>query len=76
MHIRPKNYLNFQQLFLLKTNERQLKNSDISGTLYTLRIQYSYTQTQCEDGARDASVLRLTPVTSKKYRESYIAYVT
>ena len=34
-------------------NGGQLKNPDISGALYTLRIQYSYTQTQCEDGARD-----------------------
>ena len=37
--------------------ESQLKNRDISGALYTLRIQYSYTQTQCEDGARDVMVL-------------------
>ena len=28
-------------------------NPDISGALYTLRIQYKYTQTQFEDGARD-----------------------
>ena len=35
----------------------QLKNPGISGALYTLRIQYSYTQTQCEDGARDVRVL-------------------
>ena len=26
-------------------NASQLKNPDISGALYTLRIQYSYTQT-------------------------------
>ena len=38
-------------------NGSQLKNPDISGALYTLRIQYSYTQTQCEDGARDVRVL-------------------
>ena len=25
----------------------------ISGALFTLRIQYEYTQTQCDDGARD-----------------------
>ena len=36
----------------------QLKNPDISGALYILRIQYSYTQTQCEDGARDVRVLQ------------------
>ena len=38
-------------------NRSQLKNPDISGTIYTLRIQYSFTQTQCEDGARDVRVL-------------------
>jgi len=38
-------------------NGSQLKNPDISGALYTLRIQYSYTQTKCEDGARDVRVL-------------------
>ena len=45
-------------------NGSQLKNPDFSGALSTLRIQYSYTQTQCEDGARDVRVLLLTPVTS------------
>ena len=40
-----------------QNNGSQLKNPDISGAPYTLRIQYSYTQTQCEDGARDARVL-------------------
>ena len=39
--------------FLLTSNRGQLKNPDISGTLYTLRIQYWFTQTQNEDGARD-----------------------
>ena len=38
-------------------NGSQLKNPDISGALYILRIQYSYTQTQCEDGARDVRIL-------------------
>ena len=38
-------------------NRGQLKNRDISGALYTLRIQYLDTQTQCEDGARDIRVL-------------------
>ena len=46
----------------IKTNGSQFKNPDISGALYTLRIQYSYTQTQCEDGARDVRVLLMTPV--------------
>ena len=39
------------------TNGSQLKNPDISGALYTLRIQYSYAGTQCEDGARGVRVL-------------------
>ena len=40
------------------SNGGQLKNPDIFGALYTLRIQYKYTtQTQCEDGARDVKVL-------------------
>ena len=39
--------------FFLKLNGSQLKNPDI----------YSYTQTQCEDGARDVRVLKLTLVT-------------
>ena len=43
--------------FIMRNNGSQLKNSDISGALYTLRIQYLYTQTQCEDGARDVRVL-------------------
>ena len=38
-------------------NGSQLENLDISGALLTLRIQYSYTQTQYEDGARDVRVL-------------------
>ena len=46
----------------VKSNGSQLKNPDISGAIYTLRIQYSYTQTQCDDGARDVRVLELTPV--------------
>ena len=41
----------------LVNNGSQLKNPDISGAFYTFRIQYSYTQTQCEDGARDVRVL-------------------
>ena len=40
------------------SNGGQLKNPDIFGALYTLRIQYKYTtQTQCEDSARDVKVL-------------------
>ena len=45
-------------------NGSVLKNPEISGALYTLRIQYKYTQIQCEDGARDFRVLEYTPVTS------------
>ena len=43
-------------------NGSQLKNLDISGALYTLGIQYKYTQTQREDGARDFRLLKFTPV--------------
>ena len=39
------------------SNGSVLKNPEISGALYTLRIQYKYTQIQCEDGARDFRVL-------------------
>ena len=35
------------------------------GAPYTFRIQYWYTQTQCEDGARDVRVLKLTLVIIK-----------
>ena len=38
-------------------NMSQLKNPDTFGAPYTFRIQYWYTQTQCEDGARDFRVL-------------------
>ena len=34
----------------------------MSGALHTLRIQFSYSQTQCEVGARDVRVLKLTHV--------------
>ena len=37
-------------------NRGQFKNPDIFGALYTLRIKYKYTRTQCEDGARDVMV--------------------
>ena len=39
----------------LTNNGSHLKNPDISDALYTLKIQFSYTQ--CEDGARDVRVL-------------------
>ena len=47
-----------------------MKNPDISGALFTLRIQYYYTQTECEDGARDVRVLLLTPVMSHLYESN------
>ena len=53
------------------TNGSQFKNPDISGALYTFRIQFEYTQSQCEDGARDLRVLLRIPVTySIAYRNS------
>ena len=42
----------------------QLKNPAISGALFTLRLRYKYTQTQCEEGARDFRILQLTPFSS------------
>ena len=48
--------------YYLAYNGSQLKNPDISGALYKLKIQYSYTRTQCEDGDRDIRVLKLTSV--------------
>ena len=45
-------------IFLLSiSNGSQLNNPNISGALYTLRFQYSYTQSQCEDGVRDVRIL-------------------
>ena len=41
---------------LLICNGSQLMNPDISGALYTLRIQHKYTHTQCKDGAREVRV--------------------
>ena len=46
-----------QREMSISNNGSQLKDPDISGALCTSRIQYSYTQTQCEDGARDIRVL-------------------
>ena len=34
-----------------------LINADISGALFTLRIQYEYTQIQCKEGARYVTVV-------------------
>ena len=48
-------FICLRQVFIY--NRSQLKNPDISGAHYTLRIQYNYTRTQCEDGARDDRVL-------------------
>ena len=42
---------------LYEGNGSQLKNPDISGALYTLGIQFKYTQIQFEDDARDVRVL-------------------
>ena len=44
-------------MILYPSNRGHLKNPDTSGALYTLKIQYKYTQTLCEDGARDVRVL-------------------
>ena len=70
-HVQPKHitssnldtFINDGIVSISKCNGSQLKKPDISGALFTLRIQYSYTQTQCEDGARAVRVLQQTPVT-------------
>jgi len=38
-------------------NRGKLKNPYIFGALFTLKIPFKYTQTQCEDGARAVRVL-------------------
>ena len=35
-----------------------LINADIPGAPFTLRIQYEYTQTQCEEGARQVNNIK------------------
>ena len=32
------------------------KEIDFTGALFTLRIQYEYTQTQCKEGASDVNI--------------------
>ena len=38
-----------------RRHENPSMNIDITGALFTLRIQYEYTQTQCKEGASDAN---------------------
>ena len=38
------------------------KNVDISGALFLLRIQFKFTQTQCEEGTRDVNINWVTMV--------------
>ena len=52
---------------VVSPNGSQFKNPDISGAPYTFRIKYWYTQTQCENGARDVRVLLLTPVSLVRF---------
>ena len=37
----------------------------ISGALFTLRIQHEYTQTQCDEGARDGIVIWYMGISGK-----------
>ena len=39
----------------------------ISGALFTLRIQYEYTQTQCDEGARDGNDIRYMGIINNIY---------
>ena len=43
-------------------NQFNPNNVDISGALFILRIQYKFTQTQYEEGARDVNVIWVTVV--------------
>ena len=44
----------FKKIGLNLTNNPHIPNIDaISGSLFTLRIQYKRPQTQCDEGARD-----------------------
>ena len=43
-----------KKYFFYQTNNPHIPNIDaISGALYTLRSQYKYTQTHCDEGVRD-----------------------
>ena len=66
------NHLKYWHHLQLPNNRGQLKNSDISSALYTLRIHYQYTQTQCEDGTRDVRVLELIAVSYKQIEASEV----
>ena len=56
-------------------NRGQLKDPDISGALDTLRIQYYYSQTQCEDGARDVRVFLIDSRSSSILRWLRVYFV-
>ena len=43
-------------------NRRSRNIFHISGALFTLKIQYKYAQTQCEEGARDVNKMWVTVV--------------
>ena len=45
-----------------KSNASPSINIDITGALFTLRIQYEFIRTQCKEGATDANVYRRTPL--------------
>ena len=42
----------------------------ISGALFTLTIQYEYTQTQCDEGARDGIDIWYMGIRPKKHFEN------
>ena len=47
----------------------------ISGALFTLGIQYKYTQTQCGEGARDGIDISFMGITFSKSRPLYFLRV-
>ena len=46
--------------------------ASISGALCTLRIQYEYTQTRCDEGARDGIDIWYMGITFNKSRNIFI----
>ena len=44
-------------------NFRDSNSADISGALFIFKIQYEFTQTQCEEGARDVNNIWVPVVT-------------
>ena len=48
-----------------RNNGNQLKNPSMSGVIFTLSLRILIVHSQCEEGAREAGVLKLSPVILK-----------